>query len=301
MLVTLLHRSAQVITCAVQIPDSGEEFIVSAVYAYNTAAERRSLWEDIRATHAAYSHLPISWMLLGDFNVTLASGEHSRAQDYLSDQAGMRQFQEVVGACDLTDLTYVGALFTWWNKQEGNPVGKKLDRALVNETWMHKYSQSYARFDTGGVSDHARFMVLLSDTREEVRRPFKFFNFLAYHEQFLPTVKAMWDTTESIHNSKSALSRFHHKLKTLKQELRALNRNHFGNITERTKQAFEALCICQNQVLLDPSPANFAAVEELSNIWNKLAAIEERVFQKNSCIKWLQAGDHNTVFFHRAI
>ncbi|KAH0893042.1 hypothetical protein HID58_055471, partial [Brassica napus] len=95
---------------------------------------------------------------------------------------------------------------------------------------------------------------------------------------------------------KSALSRFHHKLKTLKQELRALNRNNFGNITERTKQAFEALCICQNQVLLDPSPANFAAAEELSNIWNKLAAIKEKIFRQKSCIKWLQAGDHNTAF-----
>lgn len=271
------------------------------MYAYNTAVERRSLWEDIRATHAAYSHLPIPWTLVGDFNVTLASGEHSRVQDYLSDQACMHPFQDVVGACDLTDLTYVRALFTWWNKQEGNPVGKKLDRALVNETWMLKYPQSYAQFDTGGDSDHARCLVLLSDTREYVRRPFKFFNFLVDHEQFIPTVKTVWDATEPIHHSRSALSRFHHKLKTLKQELRALNRNNFGNITERTKQAFEALCICQNQVLLDPSPANFAAAEELSNIWNKLAAIKEKKFRQKSCIKWLQAGDHNTAFFHRAV
>lgn len=43
VLVTLLHRSSQIITCAIQVPESGEEFIVSEVYAYNTASERRSL------------------------------------------------------------------------------------------------------------------------------------------------------------------------------------------------------------------------------------------------------------------
>lgn len=37
---TRLHMSAQVITCAIQIPSTGEQFICSAVYAFNTAAER---------------------------------------------------------------------------------------------------------------------------------------------------------------------------------------------------------------------------------------------------------------------
>lgn len=43
----------------------------------------------------------------------------------------------------------------------------------------------------GEVSDHARCMVLLSDIREEVRRPFKFFTFLADREQFLPTIQIL--------------------------------------------------------------------------------------------------------------
>ena len=96
VVVTRLHMSSQVITCAIQIPETGEQFICSAVYASNTESERRQLWEDMRNTRAAYSHLNMPWILLGDFNVTLASGEHSRVQDYLANQSGMRQFQEVV-------------------------------------------------------------------------------------------------------------------------------------------------------------------------------------------------------------
>lgn len=37
---TKLHMSDQIITCAIQIPDTGEEFICSAIYAHNTALER---------------------------------------------------------------------------------------------------------------------------------------------------------------------------------------------------------------------------------------------------------------------
>lgn len=52
-----LHISDQIITCAIQIPGSGEQFICSAIYAHNTAAERTHLWNDLRATQTAYSHL----------------------------------------------------------------------------------------------------------------------------------------------------------------------------------------------------------------------------------------------------
>ncbi|CAN6990548.1 unnamed protein product [Brassica rapa subsp. trilocularis] len=54
---TKLHMSAQVITCAIQIPNTGEQFICSAVYAYNTIAERLALWEELKGTQAAYGHL----------------------------------------------------------------------------------------------------------------------------------------------------------------------------------------------------------------------------------------------------
>lgn len=57
VVVTKLHMSAQVITCAVQIPSIGEQFICSAVYAFNTAAERVQLWEELRGARAAYDNL----------------------------------------------------------------------------------------------------------------------------------------------------------------------------------------------------------------------------------------------------
>ena len=159
VVVTRLHMSAQVITCAIQNPSTGEQYICSAIYAFNTAEERTRLWEEIRGTKVAYGHLKLPWILIGDFNETLASSEHSRSLEYRRDLTGMYQFQELVSDCSVTDLPYTGALFTWWNNREEDPIGKKLDRALVNQSWMSQYPSSSAHFDAGGISDHARCLI----------------------------------------------------------------------------------------------------------------------------------------------
>uniref|UniRef100_A0A1J3EH56 Endonuclease/exonuclease/phosphatase domain-containing protein n=1 Tax=Noccaea caerulescens TaxID=107243 RepID=A0A1J3EH56_NOCCA len=213
--VTLLFSSAQIITCAVQIPQSGLCFMVSVVYAFNTEIDWRLMWDDIRATQAAYSHLSMPWILIGDYNEILASSEHSLAQYYRTSQLGMRQFQNLVSDCDLTDLSFVGSLFAWWNKRKCDPIGKKLDRALINGDWLTAFPQSFARFEAGGVSDHSRCLVQLSPVIDDTRKPFRFFHFLADHDSFLPTVSAHWAASGTLYHSRAALQLFHKKLKTL--------------------------------------------------------------------------------------
>lgn len=61
------------------------------------------------------------------------------------------------------------------------------------------------------------------------------------------------------------------------------------------------MCRCQNLAFLDPNPVYFAAAAEASERWNKLASIKEKNFRQKSCIRWLGAGDHNTIFFHRTV
>ncbi|KAH0898700.1 LOW QUALITY PROTEIN: hypothetical protein HID58_048268, partial [Brassica napus] len=196
VMVTKLHMSDQIISCAIQIPETGQEFICSTIYAHNTSAERTQLWRDLRATQAAYSHLHLPWILIGDFNETLSSSVHSH---------------------------------------------------------------------------------------------------------FLHTVKEVWDTSPQLYHSRSALSSFHKKLKLLKFNLRALNRSRFGDLPNRTKQAYEELCECQNRVLVNTSPENCVQESEASDCWQKRAKIEEKFWLQKSCIRWLQAGDQNTVFYHRYV
>lgn len=179
----------------------------------------------------------------------------------------MMHFQEVTTDCALLDLPYVGALFTWWNKRDADPIGKKLDRTLVNVEWLWRYPQSFAKFEARGVSDHTRCLVRLSGQQDEARRPSHFFNYLVDHEEFLPIVKEVWDTSPQLYPSRTALTSFHKKLKLLKFNLRALNRSRYGDLPNRTKKAFEDLCEAQNRVLSVPSPENCAQQSEAAERW----------------------------------
>lgn len=84
------------------------------------------------------------------------------------------KFQDVVFTCGLSDLVYSGPLFTWWNKREIEPIGKKLDRALINGDWLNKFPHSFALFESGGISDHARCCIQLTQKIAESRRPKNF-------------------------------------------------------------------------------------------------------------------------------
>lgn len=140
------------------------------------------------------------------------------------DQVGMRDFQDIVAGCSLMDLPYVGSVYTWWNKRGLDPVGKKPDRVLVNGEWLQAFPRSYAKFDAGGVSDHARCLVSLTEHQTSTRKPFKFFNYLIGNEEFMPLVAHKWAETGPLFHSRTALSRFHQRLKSLKHDIRKLNR-----------------------------------------------------------------------------
>lgn len=90
----------------------GEIFVCSCIYASNCRNDRITLWEEIRQVQQLFGNTNLPWILLGDFNVTLASDEHSRLMYGLGDQSGMHDFQELVSECELTDLGFIGPKFT---------------------------------------------------------------------------------------------------------------------------------------------------------------------------------------------
>lgn len=130
---TPVFKSSQLVTCSVLLQGKEEEFFSSFVYALNTVEERKSLWEDIRNHHNAPMFKNKKWVLMGDYNEILEGEEHSEFGNATRVPNGMRDFQEVVSQCRLTDMGYQGPLFTWCNKREEGLICKKLDKVLINE------------------------------------------------------------------------------------------------------------------------------------------------------------------------
>ncbi|XP_023644456.1 uncharacterized protein LOC111832379 [Capsella rubella] len=203
-----------------------------------------------------------------------------------------------VSFCDLGSLSFAGPKFTWINNQDANPIGKKIDHALVNPDWLSHFPHSHASFEAGGISDHSWCLIHLSAASTPHRKPFKFFNFLTSHSLFLPTVANVWSQEPCLYHSRVALSLFHRELKALKFHMRELNRSRFGDLPVKCKEAYEEFCSLQAVALSSPTQANIIALSDATDRWQRLTSIEEQFFKQKSGIQWLRCGDQNTTSFH---
>lgn len=175
-------KSEQLITCSIKLESQEEEFFCSFVYGLNTGDQRKILWQELQDHFDSPIIRSKPWIIFGDFNETLDMEEHSRVEDNPVITSGMRDFQEAVNYCSLTNMSSHGPLYTWWNKREADPIMKKLDRVMVNDVWLQAFPQAYSVFEAGGCSDHAHCRINLNGEEEgskRKRKPFKFVNVLA--------------------------------------------------------------------------------------------------------------------------
>ncbi|KAG2276514.1 hypothetical protein Bca52824_059069 [Brassica carinata] len=110
------------------------------------------LWSDLvhLSGNSVISDKP--WMILGDFNQPLNPEDSSTGGTRIS--GGMEEFRMCLQSAQLSDLSFHGHHYTWWNKQEANPISRKLNRLLVNDNWLMAFPLSYGEFKEPEFSDH---------------------------------------------------------------------------------------------------------------------------------------------------
>lgn len=90
---------------------------------------------------------------MGDFNETMYAEEHFSAHARPAWQ--MQAFREVVDFCSFQDMGWRGVPFTWDNMQQGNAnVKARLDRALVNQSFLSLFEYSSVKHISSTASDH---------------------------------------------------------------------------------------------------------------------------------------------------
>ena len=207
-------KSAQMITCRVELPHSTSEAFVSFIYAYNCKYSRRQLWEELRtvANDPILNGKP--WTALGDFNQILHPQESSTGSTRIS--RGIADFRDCVLDSGIFDLSMRGNALTWWNNQEISPIAKKLDRVLVNDHWQLKFPNAYAYFGEPLFSDHSPSCIIFGE-RTKSKKHFMISHFLLSHPDFLTRVAIKWHEHYVPGTAMFSLSR---KLKLLKNEIR---------------------------------------------------------------------------------
>ena len=282
--VSLLARSSQHITCSVFQKHLKVDFVITFIYGLNSGIERRLLWEELLSVGRLVGDS--AWVLSGDFNVCL---------NILEKQGGrvcwnrdMEEFRDCVLKLGLTDLRYNGNLFTWCDGFSPSPVYRKLDRVLVNASWLVRFDLSSANFPNRGLSDHSPATTDLGIARTQPPKPFQCFNFICEHPLFLSTVSRCWNT--AIRGDPWFI--LTSKLKLVKSGLKSIN-NNLGNIHAKVCQDRAALADFQNSA----NASDFKQEKTLICAYKESLAAEESFFKQKSRVQWLNLGDNNSKYF----
>ncbi|XP_031268941.1 uncharacterized protein LOC116127437 [Pistacia vera] len=288
--VCVLEMTDQAIHCIVRILSVGEDFRYSFIYAANDYIARKELWRNLCHLNKGIASQP--WLILGDFNITLNPNENVGGSPSIL--VGMQDFRACVRTLEMEHISKVGMMYTWNGKPYGNNgVLRKLDRVMGNYHFLSKFPQVNTFFWPSGISDHNPLVTSFPFLGALKPKPFKFFNYLVFKEDFKPLVQRIW-SMDSVGVPMFSISK---KLKALKPCLQALNRKqvHLNQkvlvLRQEVEQIQRALDVDpHNQELRDCEAVFFGAFREA-------LLDEDRFLKQKSKIQWLSVGDQNTAFF----
>lgn len=136
-------------------------------------------------------------------------------------------------------------------------------------------------------SDHMPLAIEIERPTGRGTRPFRFFNHLAQHQDFLDLVAQCWNTS----NNKIGMQGIWLKLQQVKQAMKGLNTKEFPKVDEKVKQVRQQLMDLQTE-MRDPMHHHslFEQERELKLRLKKWILVEESILKQKSRVQWLKLG-----------
>ncbi|XP_058775452.1 uncharacterized protein LOC131649713 [Vicia villosa] len=117
----------QAIHCGVYDHQGKFKYYLTAVYAHNTLAQRKLLWQTIVNIHSTVQG---SWCIIGDLNNVMSSQDRIGGRKVK--EAEYRDLHEMMNLTDLCEMESSGVHFTWNSRQSDGIIYSRIDRVLGN-------------------------------------------------------------------------------------------------------------------------------------------------------------------------
>ncbi|KAI0488370.1 hypothetical protein KFK09_028200 [Dendrobium nobile] len=140
-------------------------FHLTVIYASNNVEDRKALWSSLLDLS---SHIDSPWVIMGDFNCYRF--DHEKVGGNPSSNARVGELNSFIFYSGLQDLKSVGLLFTWFNQRLDSPIHIKLDRMLINSSFLDLFPLSYYKVDSHSGSDHAPIFLIASHHKKVISR-----------------------------------------------------------------------------------------------------------------------------------
>ncbi|XP_021844809.2 uncharacterized protein [Spinacia oleracea] len=288
----ILAMTNQSVHCELTSLSTCLKFCVTFIYGMNDKADRAKLWDHLCDIALNCSS---AWVVMGDFNALMDIDDRIGAPVRLNDIQPMRN---CMNSCQLDTIKTTGRLYTWTNKQEGiSRVFSRIDRVLANSQWGDMFPDAEANFLPKGDFDHCP-MVLCCFPTIHVKRPFRFYNVWTTSDRFISLVEQNWK--KSVHGC--PMFRLTQKLKWLKTDLKALNKQSFNDVEADDLKMHGLLLEAQSKMHADPRNTSLATLEkEAAAAYLKAHTAYTSFIQQRAKIDWLEFGDENSRLFHQSI
>uniref|UniRef100_A0A803Q0X6 Endonuclease/exonuclease/phosphatase domain-containing protein n=1 Tax=Cannabis sativa TaxID=3483 RepID=A0A803Q0X6_CANSA len=226
--VIVIKEDPQSVYCYVKMSGQSKAMCITFVYGYNTAEERKSLWADLMGVQIPAA----SWLVTGDFNALFEIDD--RKGGNLVTLGDVEDATNWLGKSHLVPLIKTGSRFTWTNNQEGNKrIYSKIDHSFVNEEWVDNFPLTKAHYGWEVVSDHCVCIISMRVDENIGRKPFRYYNFWADHQEFKKVVMEDWSRLVQAVGLKSLFLKLMH----LKHKLKKFNKEVIGDIGKNYQEA----------------------------------------------------------------
>jgi len=212
---------------------SSSRCVVANAYSPCALSGKKTLWEDL--SNAKSTSQDLVWCLCGDFNAIRNRSERKRVKERGVQASELNDFNSFIDSNLLMELPIVGKNFMWF-KNDGS-VKSRIDRVLVSEDWLRLWPMSKQYVLRWEVSDHCA-IVVKSVEKDWDPKPFRTIDAWILERGFIRMVKNNWQSYSAHGNE---LIKLKEKLKLLKFDLKAWNKEVFGNLDTAKRKILQKI------------------------------------------------------------